>query len=488
MSIFEKLQPLLAEGAMVYDASYEVLDAGELLLICADGKDLLAVDGTLTEAFSGEDRCGVRLCPCTHENRLALNQLLPYTAPTAFGRESATFGFGDRLGFANPAQVRAVRDTYVRPVLAQQSLRELTLIGRDLPAVIDVAAWAVFREGYRRGYACDGDHLKTLEEVLHAVETGCSMVTLDCSLVLQEQRRPPEEWERLYAALPEEVRAEDTLFYLENARARELGLHFTPAVLGQLHAVYDGVAELGQSVYENAILTADHPIDLEISLDETTETTSPEAHYYVADRLERAGVFVTSIAPKFVGEFQKAIDYIGDPDALRQAVELHAAVANCLGHKLSLHSGSEKFTAMPILAEATGGRYHIKTSGTSWLEAVETISKHAPALYRRMHLAALEGIEEAKRHYEVHCDLRNVPPLDAVEDARLPEYLTQNDSRQLMHITYGHILSKPELKADIFRFLTENRALYEAEAEELYQQHLNALGVYSAKAEERRPA
>lgn len=75
-----------------------------------------------------------------------------------------------------------------------------------------------------------------------------------------------------------------------------------------------------------------------------------------------------------------------------------------------------------------------------------------------------------------------------MEDAQLPEYLTQNDARQLMHITYGHILSKPELRAEIFRFLSENRALYEAEAEELYQRHLNALGVYSAKAEERHPA
>lgn len=98
------------------------------------------------------------------------------------------------------------------------------------------------------------------------------------------------------------------------------------------------------------------------------------------------------------------------------------------------------------------------------------------------------GREGARRHYEVHCDLRNVPPLDTVEDAQLPEYLTQNDARQLMHITYGHILSKPELKAEIFRFLSENRALYETEAEELYRRHLNALGVYGPRAGAHTPA
>ena len=70
----------------------------------------------------------------------------------------------------------------------------------------------------------------------------------------------------------------------------------------------------------------------------------------------------------------------------------------------------------------------MKTSGTSWLEVVEVIAKHDPALYRRMHAQALASIEEARQFYVVHCDVSRVPPLESVSDADLPLYLTKNDS------------------------------------------------------------
>lgn len=477
MGIIDKLRPLIQSGAIVYSRSHYVMDNGELIMLQKNGRDILAVSGLLVNEFIGFEQHNCKLCECTHENRVALNHLLPFTAPVSFGRNCASFGFGDRLGFANPAQIRCVSKTCLRPVLAQQSQRELQLIGRKLSDVIDIAAWSVLREGYQKGYACDGDHLKTLEEVLGAVEDGCTMVTLDCSLVLKNLRKSMAEWESDYASLSDDIHKEDRTLYLNSSGVQNLGLHFTEAMLGELHTIYDEAVKLCQNVYKDAILPSGRTIDLEVSLDETSEITTPEAHYYVATQLEHAGVFVTSIAPKFVGEFQKAIDYIGDVTELQDTMQMHAAIANHFGYKLSLHSGSEKFTALPILAEATGNRYHVKTSGTSWLEAVETISKNDPSLYRRMHTAALRGVEAAKRHYAVHCDLQNIPPLDSVDDIYLPNYLKQNDSRQLMHITYGHILSDPELKKAIFDFLIENRDLYESEAEELYQRHLSALNI-----------
>ena len=218
-------------------------------------------------------------------------------------------------------------------------------------------------------------------------------------------------------------------------------------------------------------------MDLEVSLDETEETTSPEAHYFVAVEMERQGIVANSVAPKFVGEFQKAIDYIGDLEELDKTMAVHAAIADKFGFKLSLHSGSEKYSVLPLLAKHTKGRYHVKTSGTSWLEVVETISKHAPDLYRKMHRVALLRLEDAKKHYVVHCDPARVKPLDEVADEDLPKYLEldQNDSRQLMHINYGFILEIPELKAEILQFLRDNRAAYEAEARELYGRHINLL-------------
>ena len=470
---------------MEHAMGMEGLDAGELLpasrvelpegrmaMVRTDLGLRLAVSGTLQDLFAGEPAGTARLCPLDHGNRLALNQLLPWTKPTAFGACCASFGLGDRLGYANAAQLRSIRKADVRPVLAQQSLRELQLTGRTLTDVVDNAAWAVFREGYREGYACDGDHLKTLEEVQDALAEGATMITLDGSLAMSRAGREQTGEET------EAFRRQNGESYSEFSRMEDLkglGLYYTENLWNRLHAVYDPVVRLAWAVYWNGIVPAGRPVDLEISLDETEQTTTPEAHFFVAHELQRLGIAVTSMAPRFVGEFQKAIDYIGDLGELRTSLDMHARIADRFGYKLSLHSGSEKFSVLPLLAQATGGRCHVKTSGTSWLEAVEVIAKHAPALYRRMHARALVSIEEARQFYEVHCDVSRIPPLESVSDAELPLYLTENDSRQLMHITYGYILKRAELKRDILAFLDANTAVYEAEIEDLYDRHLSAL-------------
>ena len=462
----------------LYLSSNTKLPDGELVMVRM-GPDLrLAVSGRLCGEFNGALREGdVSFFPLNHENRLVLNRLFPWTAPVPFGREGSSFGFGDRQGFANAAQIRSVAKTSVRPVLAQQSLRELQLTGRTLTEVMDCAAWAAFREGYRLGYACDGDHLKTLEEVRAAVAEGVTMVTLDCSLVLRSIKKSAAEFHAEFLRLPEGIQNNYKERYLCSCEAESLSLHYTEALLGQLHTTYGEAFGLICEVFRQVLIPAGRAIDLEISLDETEETTTPEAHYFVARELEAAGVAVTSMAPKFVGEFQKAIDYIGDLDELRSTMSVHARIAKRFDYKLSLHSASEKFSALPILAEVTGGRYHVKTSGTSWLEVVEAVAKTAPSLYRRIHRQALESVDQARTFYAVHCDPDSVPPLESVSDADLPFYLMQNDSRQFLHITYGYILAQPELRQAILEFLKEHRTLYESEIENLYDRHFAALQV-----------
>lgn len=92
-----------------------------------------------------------------------------------------------------------------------------------------------------------------------------------------------------------------------------------------------------------------------------------------------------------------------------------------------------------------------------------------------MHAQALACIQQARQHYVVHCDVSQIQPLDSVSDADLPLYLTKNDSRQLMHITYGYILKEADLKREILEFLDTNTAVYEVEIEDLYDRHLSAL-------------
>lgn len=463
--------------ARVFAASYEKTAKGEACMIRKDETTLLAVNGALGKLFHGTVSGEVVLCPTDHANRMVLNELFAYTRPMAFGRNTPTFGFGDRLGYANPAQVRAIAKTQIRPVLAQQSLRELTLTGRTNAEVLDVAAWAVFREGYKLGFASDGDHLKTMEEIASALKDGCTMITLDCSLVLNQAAVNGVPLPDSFAALPAKQQTAFAERYLHSEEPSRLGLHFTVDSVFNLYRTYAGSLALIHDVYFELLMKAGRAVDFEVSLDETAETTSPEAHYFVAREMLEMGVSATSVAPKFVGEFQKAIDYIGDLKELEATLAVHAKIADHFGYKLSLHSASEKYSVLPLITKATNGRFHVKTSGTSWLEAVETIAKYAPILYRKMHEVALETIDEARQFYVVNCDPSKVQPLNETTDAQLPEYLGlgSNDARQLMHITYGFILDRPKLKKQILCFLNDHFDLYEKEAEELYARHLALL-------------
>jgi len=291
------------------------------------------------------------------------------------------------------------------------------------------------------------------------------MITLDCSLVLNS---PP-------SAEPD--RSHYAAHYLQSQETKILGLRFDDVLLQQLEQIYAGAIAFACEVVEHVIRPAGRVIDFELSVDETEETTSAEAHYYIANELRRAGVEINSLAPRFVGEFQKAVDYMGNLEELKAELHRHAQIADVFGYKLSLHSASEKFSTFPNLVRETRGRCHVKTSGTSWLEAVECIAKADPALYRDMHKKALKYLKKAKKSYVVSCDPACIPALESLLDGELPLLLemTQSDSRQLMHITYGYILADEGLKKRIYAFMEAHRALYEAEALDLYRRHLELL-------------
>jgi hypothetical protein len=108
---------------------------------------------------------------------------------------------------------------------------------------------------------------------------------------------------------------------------------------------------------------------------------------------------------------------------------------------LSIHSGSDKFTVFPSIGRHTHGRVHVKTAGTNWLEALRVIARVAPSLYREMHAFALDHFAEATRYYHVAGKPENIPVLATLTDEQLPGLFDQDDCRQVLHITYGLILT-----------------------------------------------
>jgi hypothetical protein len=182
--------------------------------------------------------------------------------------------------------------------------------------------------------------------------------------------------------------------------------------------------------------------DLEISVDETATATTPAEHLYVATELRRLGVRWTSLAPRLPGRLEKGVDYIGDVDELRDALTQHAAIARACGpYKLSLHSGSDKFQIYPILAETCGELVHIKTAGTSYLEALRTVANCDPDLYREILAFSRERFPTDRATYDISATVAKCADPRWTTDEGLAGTLNDDATRQVCHVAYGSVLT-----------------------------------------------
>lgn len=454
------------EQVIEYASSY-VEHKSDRFLLCKTGgsKKILAMgNGEFFFQLNGDHLDGeVKLCPLTHENRIVLNKYLPYTLPSAFGRKIATFGLGDRLGLATPGHIRCFENRKAKPILAQQSKRELDLTGRTYEQVLDDVCFTVFQEGYRGGFGADGDHLKKAEDIEEALNCGYTMITLDCSEKIGrgiENLTIPELTER-YEKFPSEYRTRIEESYLSKGfPIGENNYFFTMEELMRCALIYSSAIDFVKEIYFRYMKAPSHPVDFELSIDETESVTTAQGHLFVAMELGYNDVAVTSLAPRFIGEFQKGIDYIGDREELEVQLKQHAGIAKHFGYKLSIHSGSDKFSVFPVIGKYTDGILHLKTSGTSWLEAIGSIAEKNPRLYRKIHQKALEHFNESKVHYHVSGDPDKVEDLSLRKDDSLASYLKDDNSRQLLHITYGFVLGDPALKKELYETLIENEEHY----------------------------
>src|SRR5699024_5981264 len=147
----------------IYEESFTEENKAHLLMIKSRSqKYLLATgEGEIFDELDGEKiKSRAKVCPLTHENRLVLNRYFEYTIPMAFGSQIATIGLGDRLGLATPGHIDTVKGKKIKPILAQQSIRELTLSERTMVDMLDDVCFSVFQKGYKGGFGADGDHIK----------------------------------------------------------------------------------------------------------------------------------------------------------------------------------------------------------------------------------------------------------------------------------------------------------------------------------------
>ena len=483
----------------LYPRSQAVTGQGEATFFLAStpaGRRLgvLAEAGaTELERFVGEssERYGktLLLCPLTHENAVALRAELPWLQPQPLGLATSA-GCGDRLGLATPGHVRAARTTMarattgrnIRMIFCQQSIREMTRTGRSPDDVMDDATWGTFQEGWVEGVGADADHLKTTEDIDRCAAAGYTFFTIDPGAYVDSgaDTAGPAALRSRYAALPWaalETTPED-LAQAYRQKSFDLGARSMalPEETVVRAAVKYGGAVAHVAVMYRHLLATKGPDgwELEVSVDETDTPTSQAEHLFIANELQRLGVRWVSLAPRYVGRFEKGVDYIGDVAAFQEDFRGHAAIARAMGpYKLSLHTGSDKFSIYAIAAELTNGLLHLKTAGTSYLEALRATASFDPELFRAILALAIERYETDRVSYHVSGVLAKVPRPESLSDSQLPTLLEQSDARQVLHVTFGSVLNSDRgYKSRLFAGLVAHEEAHFGALERHFIRHL----------------
>jgi tagaturonate epimerase len=206
-------------------------------------------------------------------------------------------------------------------------------------------------------------------------------------------------------------------------------------------------------------------------------------------------VLLQTIAPKFTGRFNKGVDYVGDADAFAVEFEQDVYVLRAASEhfglpqnlKLSVHSGSDKFTLYPIIQRVlrqTGAGLHLKTAGTTWLEELIGLAHSGTqGIVLEIYARAYDRFDELVGPYATVLDVQrtNLPlPEDTAKwtgarwaaalthEPQHPEFHSQ--LRQFMHVSYK---VAAELGESYLRALDEHSAVIgKGVTDNLYRRHM----------------
>ena len=453
-----------------------------LAKLTGDGEKRLLIQGDTT-GFVGEEVDGVFVCGLTAVNATTLRTRLPWLNPVPLGRQTS-FGFGDRLGSATPGHIAslraAIQDKPIAPIFAQQSVRENTRTGRTPQIVLDDAMWGIFQEGWRAPWGADADHVKEIADLAPFVAAGYTFYTIDPSdyvdngaqtdsvETLRQKADRDLPWAQLgttYAEMVEQYCAAPLVL-------TGLTLHFDEVVFLRALVKYGRAiahtAVIAQSLDEQM---AGRGYDLEMSVDETDTPTSIHEHYFIANELIRRDIPVISLAPRFVGKFQKGVDYIGDIAKFEAELVQHVAILHHFDrYKLSIHTGSDKFSIYGIINDQAQGFAHVKTAGTSYLEILRVVAVQDPSLFRQALDLAHKRFQTDRKSYYIDCRPDKVPFGDQLTDDLLPDLLEDFDARQLLHVTFGSVLDVYGDK--LHAFIANHEADYRAGLGRHFARHL----------------
>ncbi|MFG0288021.1 MAG: tagaturonate epimerase family protein [Rhodopirellula sp. JB044] len=354
--------------------------------------------------------------------------------------EKYSFGVGDRFAHQAAAQLRAFQKLAadgvdVTPVW-NKSNREHTFVGSEPQSVYDAAKVAVDQLGWDKPWHVDADHIQlaTVEPFL-----PCSdFFTIDVADSIGK------------AASDSEVegfvdRHGELIGTLELAGLSS-PLNVTKDDVRRVAKQYLLAVKEASEIYKHLeSAKGKDGVIAEVSMDETDSPQTPPELLIILAALADEKVPVQTIAPKFTGRFNKGVDYVGDLTQFERefnddlAVIDHAVKAYGLPEvlKLSVHSGSDKFSLYPIIRESlkrTGAGVHLKTAGTTWLEELIGLAEAGGdglELAKEIYVYALQHVEELSAPYASVID---VDPKALPDEATVKAYSGTEFASAIRHV------------------------------------------------------
>ena len=403
-----------------------------------------------------------------------------------------SFGTGDRFGREGKAQLQAIllmkdAGVEVTPVW-NKSNREHETVDTKPQSVREEADQAVKELDFEEEYFVDADHIN-----LETVDPYISMsnfFTIDVAKYIGKEASKEEKREFLQffgkytnrffiPGMQEEIKISD--HQLENMLKNFL---FAMKKAGE---IYNYIKDKKED-----------PFYTEVSIDEVSEPQSPVELFFILAALGYYRVPVNTIAPKFTGEFNKGVNYRGDLKQFTKEFEEDLLVLKFVirefdlpdNFKLSVHSGSDKFSIYPVIQKLitkhdTG--LHLKTAGTTWLEELIGLAEsegEAFKFVKEIYAEALGRYEELTKNYAevLSIDKYELPAADEFKSGSEyadalrhdPTNVSYNPNfRQLLHCAYKLAAEKG---TDFYPLLDKYRERIEENVtRNLYERHLRPL-------------
>ena len=368
--------------------------------------------------------------------------------------ERFSFGVGDRFAHQAKAQLHAFQmlaqdGIDVAPVW-NKSNREHTFIGSEPQSVFNAAQAAVKELGWNKDWHVDADHIRldTVDRFMNCSD----FFTIDVA----DSIGKPAAAADVAAFVARHTELVGTL----SIPGVSTPLTVTQADVERVAAKYLLAVQDAGTIYRHIVAAkGEGNIIAEVSMDETDAPQTPPELLIILAALADEKVKLQTIAPKFTGRFNKGVDYVGDLvqfekefnddlAVIAHAVQQYGLPANL---KLSVHSGSDKFSLYPIIRRAlarTGAGLHLKTAGTTWLEELIGLAEAGGdglALAQEIYAYSLEHVDELCAPYASVID---------IDRSKLPTTATVNGwTGPQLASALRHIQGHPEFNAHVRQLL-----------------------------------